>query len=250
MKRSLLATSVAAALTLGCSLLPMGAASAQDNTTTGTAVAPPTSVDAAKLIGRSVVNANGDTVGKIDSVVIDQSGKVRYAIVGVGGFLGIGKKDVALGWDELTISENGEKVTANVTKDQLSALPEHKFPADMKSDGVYSYDEALKSNPTLGSPEQMAPAAGVVGIKASKLVGATVKNAKGESVGEIHEVVLGSDGRAEGLVIDVGGFLGINEKPVLVKWSDVTIQSDSSGTVVVATSMDKSQLEQLPEYRF
>ena len=73
--------------------------------------------------------------------------------------------------------------------------------------------------------------------------------AAGDNVGEIHEVVLGSDGRAEGLIIDVGGFLGINEKPVLVKWSDVTIQSDSSGNVVVATSMDKNQLEQLPEYR-
>lgn len=247
MKRAFLSTA-AAALILGCGLLPSGAVVAQDNTT-GTAVAPPTSVDAAKLIGRTVVNANGDTVGKIDSVVIDQSGKVRYAIVGVGGFLGIGKKDVALAWDELTISENGEKVTTNVTKDQLSALPEHKFPAEMKSDGVYSYDEAVKSNPTLGSPEQMAPAAGVVGIKASKLVGATVKNAKGESIGEIHEVVLGPDGRAEGLVIDVGGFLGINEKPVMVKWSDVTIQSDGNGSVAVATSMDKSQLEQLPEYK-
>jgi sporulation protein YlmC with PRC-barrel domain len=247
MKRIFLSTAAAAALALG-SLLPIGAVVAQDNTT-GTSVASPTSVDAAKLIGRSVVNTNGDTVGKIDSVVIDQSGKARYAIVGVGGFLGIGKKDVALAWDELTISENGEKVTTTVSKDQLSALPEHKFPADMKPGGVYSYDEARKSNPALGSPEQMAPAAGVVGIKASKLVGATVKNANGESIGEIHEVVLGSDGRAEGLIIDVGGFLGINAKPVLVKWSDVTIQSDSNGNVVVATNMDKDQLKQLPEYK-
>ena len=114
---------------------------------------------------------------------------------------------------------------------------------------VYSYDEAIKSNPTLESPEQVAPAAGTVGIKASKLVGATVKNAKGESIGEIHEVVLAGDGSAEGLVIDVGGFLGINERPVLVKWSDVTIQSDANGAVVVATNMDKTQLEQLPEYK-
>jgi sporulation protein YlmC with PRC-barrel domain len=237
------------ALMLGCIPAP-GGAFAQDNTTaTGTAVAPPTAVDAAKLIGRNVVNANGDTVGKIDSVVIDQSGKVRYAIVGVGGFLGIGKKDVALAWDELTISENGEKVMTNATKDQLAALPEHKFPAAVNPGTVYSYDDAVKSNPTLGSPEQMAPATGAVGIKASKLVGATVKNAKGESIGEIHEVVLGSDGSAQGLIIDVGGFLGINEKPVLVRWSDVTIRSDNNGTVVVATSMDKGQLEQLPEYK-
>jgi sporulation protein YlmC with PRC-barrel domain len=181
--------------------------------------------------------------------VIDQSGKVRYVIVGVGGFLGIGKKDVALAWDELTIAENGEKVVTTATKDQLAALPEHKFPAAVNPGTVYSYDEALKSNPTLGSPEQMAPAAGTVGIKASKLVGATVKNAKGESIGEIHEIVLAGDGSTQGLVIDVGGFLGINERPVLVKWSDVTIQSDANGAVVVATNMEKTQLEQLPEYK-
>lgn len=249
MKRKLLSASAAAALMLSCALAS-GAAIAQDTTTaTGTTVASPTAVDAAKLIGRNIVNASGDTVGKIDSVVIDQGGQVRYVIVGVGGFLGIGKKEVALAWDELTIAENGEKVMTSATKDQLAALPEHKFPESVNPGTVYSYDEAVKSNPTLGSPEQTSPAAGAAGIKASKLVGATVKNANGESIGEIHEVVLGNDGRAEGLIVDVGGFLGINEKPVMVRWSDVTIRSDSNGSVTVATSMDKSQLEQLPEYK-
>jgi sporulation protein YlmC with PRC-barrel domain len=249
MKLHLLSASAAAALILSFTLVP-AAALAQDNTTaTGTVMASPNAVDAANLIGRNIVNTNGDTVGEIESVVIDQSGKVRYVIVGVGGFLGIGKKDVALAWDELAISENGEKVTTTATKDQLAALPEHKFPEAVKPGTVYSYDEAIKSNPTLASPEQMAPAAGAVGIKASKLVGATVKNAKGESIGEIHEVVLAGDGSTQGLVIDVGGFLGMNERPVLVKWSDVTIQADTSGAVLVATNMEKAQLEQLPEYK-
>jgi sporulation protein YlmC with PRC-barrel domain len=245
MKRYLLSAS-AIALLASLALAP-GGAFAQDNAT-GTAVASPSAIDANKLIGRTIVNANGDTVGKVDSVVIDQDGKVRYVIVGVGGFLGIGKKDVALAWDQLSISDNGEKVVTSATKDQLAALPEHKFPETAKPGTVYSYDEAVKSNPTLGSPEQMAPAAGT-GIKASKLVGATVKNAKGESIGEIHEIVLAGDGSAQGLVIDVGGFLGINERPVLVRWSDVTIQSDKNGAVVVATNMEKTQLEQLPEYK-
>jgi sporulation protein YlmC with PRC-barrel domain len=249
MKRYLLSASAAAALMLSFTLVPAGAFAQDSTTTTGTVMASPSAVDTAKLIGRNIVNTNGDTVGEIDSVVIDQSGKVRYVIVGVGGFLGIGKKDVALAWDELAISENGEKVTTTATKDQLAVLPEHKFPEAVKPGTVYSYDEAVKSNPTLGSPEQMAPAAGTVGIKASKLVGATVKNAKGESIGEIHEIVLAGDGAAQGLVIDVGGFLGMNERPVLVKWSDVSIQSDTNGAVVVATNMEKAQLEQLPEYK-
>jgi len=249
MKRHLLSATAAMALMLSCALVS-GGTFAQDTTnTTGTAVAPPNAVDAAKLIGRNVVNANGDTVGEIDSAVIDQSGKVRYVIVGVGGFLGIGKKDVALSWNDMTISDNGEKVITNATKDQLKALPEHKFPETAKPGTVYSYDEAVKSNPTLGSPEQAAPATGAVAIKASKLVGASVENAKGEKIGEVHEVMLDADGRAEGLVIDVGGFLGINEKPVLVKWSDVKIQTDKSGAIAVATTMDRSQVEKLPEYK-
>src|SRR5512147_347579 len=103
MKR-FLSASAATALMLSVALVP-GGAFAQDNTTaTGTTMASPSAVDTAKLIGRNIVNTDGDTVGKIDSVVIDQGGKVRYVIVGVGGFLGIGKKDVALAWDELTIS--------------------------------------------------------------------------------------------------------------------------------------------------
>lgn len=259
MKRHLLSASAAAALTLAVAFGP-AVVSAQD-TTTGTTVAPAGAIDSTKLIGRNIVNANNDTVGEIESVVIDQDGQIRYVIVGVGGFLGLGERDVALAWDELTISENGEQVTINATKDQLAALPEHKFPEGFKSGTPYPYDEAVKTNPYLEnrdvaatttvttSPEQMAPAAGTVGIGASKLVGATVKNAQGESIGEIHDVVLSNDGAAQGLMIDVGGFLGINERTVLVGWDDVTIQSDASGALVVATNLDKARLEQLPEYR-
>lgn len=259
MKRHLLSATAAAALTLAVAFGP-AIVSAED-TTTGTAVAAATAIDSTKLVGRNIINANGDTVGEIESVVIDQDGQVRYVIVGVGGFLGLGERDVALAWNELTISENGEQVTINATKDQLAALPEHKFPEGFASDKPYVYDEAVKTNPYLAertatnttvatsTEEQMAPAAGTVGIAASKLVGATVKNAQGESIGEINEVVLSNDGTAQGLMIDVGGFLGINERTVLVGWNDVTIQSDANGTLVVATNLDKPRLEQLPEYR-
>ena len=225
-----------------------GLALAQDNTS-GTTGALPTAVDANKLIGRNIVNTNGDTVGEIDSVVIDQSGKVRYVVVGVGGFLGIGKKDVALAWDELKISDNGEKVTTAATKDQLAALPEHKFPETVKPGTVYPYDEAVRTNPSLASPEEMAPAAGMTGIKASKLVGATVRNAAGDNIGEIHELLLSNDGKTKGFVIDVGGFLGLGEHTVLLPWSDVIVQADANGAITATTKMDRNQLEKLPEYK-
>jgi sporulation protein YlmC with PRC-barrel domain len=225
-------------LVLGCV-----AAQAQDTSTTA---ASPTAVDAEKLIGRTIENANGDNVGEVESVVIDQDGKVRYIIVGVGGFLGIGEKNVALEWEDLTISENGEKVVTAATKDQLAALPEHKFPETVKPGSVYSYDEAVRTNPSLEASTE--PAAGTVGIAASKLVGATVENANGDNIGEIHEVLLSSEGNAEALVVDVGGFLGMGEHTVVMKWTDLSIRTDTNDAVVVATEMTKEQLQALPEY--
>jgi sporulation protein YlmC with PRC-barrel domain len=226
------------ALVLGCN-----AVQAQDTSTTVTAA---TAVDAEKLIGRTIENANGDNVGEIESVVIDQDGKVRYVIAGVGGFLGIGEKNVALEWEDLTISENGEKVVTAATKDQLAALPEHKYPETVKPGSVYPYDEAVRTNPTL--EEATAPAAGILGIAASDLVGAKVENANGDNIGEIHEVLLSSEGNAEALVVDVGGFLGMGEHTVAMKWTDVSIRSEDNNAVVVTTEMTKDQLQGLPEY--
>jgi sporulation protein YlmC with PRC-barrel domain len=260
MKPHLFATS--AALALAMSMAVPGVVLAQETSATGTVAAPAGAVDAQELIGRNIQNAAGETVGEIKNVVIDQDGKVRYVVAGVGGFLGMGEKHVALSWDELTIAENGETVTAAVTKEQLQALPEHSFPPDVKSGTVYSYDEDVKVNPYIAerdvpSTEPMTPGeqttaletVSVAGIAASKLVGADVSNPQGESIGEVNEVILDDGGQAEGLLIDVGGFLGVGERRVLVAWSDVTIHREDNGSLTVATALDKARLETLPEYR-
>src|ERR1700712_4109703 len=56
---------------------------------TGTLRAP-------KLVGVSVYDSNNKSVGKIDDLLLDHDGSVKAVVIGIGGFLGIGKKDVAL----------------------------------------------------------------------------------------------------------------------------------------------------------
>ena len=80
-------------------------------------------------------------------------------------------------------------------------------------------------------------------------IGADVTNSQGEDIGEVNEVVLDTGGQAEGLVVDVGGFLGVGERRILVDWSDVTVRGEDDGSVTVATALDKARLESLPEYR-
>lgn len=87
---------------------------------------------ASKLIGASVVNAANEAIGDINDVLIDGSGKVTNVIVGVGGFLGIGEKNVALAFDELTFARNesgNPKVMSKSTKESLESMAEWK-PSD------------------------------------------------------------------------------------------------------------------------
>lgn len=75
------------------------------------------------LVGKDIVNPAGETIGEVKAVEGNQ------LIVGVGGFLGIGERDVALEWDQVSMTGTGKdaKLTTNMTKDQLKALPEHKI---------------------------------------------------------------------------------------------------------------------------
>jgi len=77
------------------------------------------------LIGASVTNANGDSIGKTSDVLVDKGSKtVDAVVIDVGGFLGIGSKSVAIPLDKLTIGARpDEGVKTAMTKEQLEALP-------------------------------------------------------------------------------------------------------------------------------
>lgn len=229
-------------------------------------------VDAQSLIGRDIVNAEGETIGEVDNVVIDADGQVRHIIVGVGGFLGIGEKEVALRWDELVVAADGESISVPYTRDQLTALPDHAYPENVERGTVYGYDDDLRANSYLESERQATAAAAeatgeAVGqtadqaatgaatddgavtmqaarLEASALIGRDVETTGGESIGDIDEIWLDANGQVAGVVVDVGGFLGIGSDPVLLAWSDLQIRQEGD-TLVVATALTRDQIEAL-----
>ena len=85
------------------------------------------------LINKSVKNANNETVGDINDLRIGADGNIAAVVIGVGGFLGLGEKNVALPYEQLSFTRDGDGnlvVTANVTKDSLQSAPEWKKPDD------------------------------------------------------------------------------------------------------------------------
>ena len=77
-----------------------------------------------KVEGTAVRRSNGDKVGSIERVMIDKrSGKVAYAVMSFGGFLGIGDEYRALPWNVLKYNEDLDAYELNVTEDQLRGAP-------------------------------------------------------------------------------------------------------------------------------
>lgn len=82
---------------------------------------------AGKLIGASVTNDKNENIGKVDDIIIDNN-RVMYAVVQVGGFLGVGSRLIAVPYDSLKIDDAGKKVVLpGASKDELKKLAEFKY---------------------------------------------------------------------------------------------------------------------------
>lgn len=65
---------------------------------------PANSMQVNDLIGADINTTGDEDVGSVDKLIIDESGQIVAIVVGVGGFLGMAEKNVAIGWDEVSIS--------------------------------------------------------------------------------------------------------------------------------------------------
>jgi hypothetical protein len=80
------------------------------------------------FVGTHVVSKDKQPLGKIANLVFDQNGHIELAVIGVGGFLGIGEKEVAVPFDALKSEtvDNKHVFSVDITKEQLKAAPSFK----------------------------------------------------------------------------------------------------------------------------
>jgi sporulation protein YlmC with PRC-barrel domain len=83
---------------------------------------------------------------------------------------------------------------------------------------------------------------------ASALIGTSVQNPAGESLGDINDVALSEDGQADVIVIGVGGFLGIGEKNVGVPFDMIEPSTDANGNAILTLNASAEALEAAPTF--
>jgi hypothetical protein len=83
-----------------------------------------------KLIGLAVYNRANEKVGDINDLILGADGKVSNAVIGVGGFLGLGEKLVAVAFSDLQLNRDADgkmHVTIDSTKEALENAPDFKY---------------------------------------------------------------------------------------------------------------------------
>ena len=81
---------------------------------------------ASKVVGSSVLNDANETIGKIDDLLVTRDGKEPYAVLSIGGFLGMGTHMVVVRYDSLKFADN-KIVLPGGTKDGLKMLPAFQY---------------------------------------------------------------------------------------------------------------------------
>lgn len=85
-------------------------------------------------------------------------------------------------------------------------------------------------------------------LRASNLIGSTIRNDAGESIGDINELILTTDGKVAAVVVGVGGFLGIGEREVALDFDSLAVTRDNNGNPTVKVSATRESLKSAPAW--
>tara|TARA_R110002051_G_scaffold141578_1_gene214749 strand:+ start:70 stop:918 length:849 start_codon:yes stop_codon:yes gene_type:complete len=197
-----------------------------------------------------------DDIGEINEIILTRDGTAQSVVIGVGGFLGLGEKDVSVSMDDLRFVSDGEDeddyfVVINASKAGITdAAP---YQRGMQKDDM----DDMQAAESDGMDSMMAPkvsrdgyvATDSVDLTSENLTGARVYGVSDEDVGEISKLLLTDDGEIDRAVIDVGGFLGMGERPVAVPMSELSIiRSDDGEDIRVYIDSSQAALEAQPAY--
>ena len=296
---------------------------------TGFFEASETQILASDLLGQTVYNGATDeaeSVGDINDVVMGPDGNAEAVVIGVGGFLGIGEKEVAVDFTKISwIDRDGSRwLIIEASKEELEGAPDFDRTAfdvepaeeteqtamtgdnasgatatdpamqqntaqtEQPADAAEQPEETAQTEQPAATEESTTETASAEGeatepvdeenqtaeardeqidtgetaainpdswkvvtneeLSAETLLGTRVYGADDADLGEIGDVIVTADGQFQAYIVDVGGFLGVGEKPVALDASELEVMADENGNLHIRTSFTQEQLEAQAAY--
>jgi sporulation protein YlmC with PRC-barrel domain len=217
---------------------------------------------ASDLIGMKVVSQQSEHLGKIEDVVVHPGGRASYAVLSIGGWLGMGEKLFAMPMTVLrtveadtTKPDSKRSLILPLQKDQLEKAPgfdKSSWPNFANPDWTKDVDAFYvgKANPNTKTTLDPTLRSSVATWRVSDLKGAGVRTPTGETLGDLKDLAIDTNGRVRYVAISVGGFLGMGDTLVAVPW-DSLVFSHEIGDVNkqrIALAVTKDQLKNAPRF--
>ena len=207
----------------------------------------PDFLSADTIKGDKVVNRAGEDLGKIEELMIDlQDGRVAYAVLSFGGFLGMGDKLFAIPWKAFSLRLHEHAFLLDIPKETLEkaeGFDKDNWPITNREwlSTLYSYygyqsywqTAAVGQTGMMGETEseRMARTRSAAGrdnpdfLSADTIKGDKVVNRAGDHIGKIEELMIDlQDGKVAYAVMSHGGILGIGSKLFAIPWQALTLR--------------------------
>ena len=223
-----------------------------------------TVADAAEYNG---MQQGWNDIGEVNDVILSRDGTVDAVLVDIGGFLGMGERQVAVSMDDIKFVSDSSTADApedfflvmTAARTDLETAPAYGMSDSTPATGGVVADPAVAADPAAvaAAPDTMREpiardgymTAEVDYLTSEKLTGAKVYDSNDEVIGEVGTLVLSDDGQVTKAIIDVGGFLGMGEKPVALDLAEVDILRNQAGDDVrVYLTKTKEELEAMPAF--
>jgi sporulation protein YlmC with PRC-barrel domain len=196
-----------------------------------------------RVEGTAVYDAQGKRIGKVERLVIDKaSGRVAYAVLSFGGFLGIGADHYPIPWPMLDYDEKLGGYRVDITEEQLKNAPKIE-QAESWDQAKRDRDEEVHGYWAQPAPVQERQTSSL--ITSDRVEGMPVYDAQGKRIGKVERLMIDKlTGRIVYAILSFGGFLGIGGDQYPIPWSMLTYNEKPDGFQLDIT---EEQLKNAPK---
>jgi sporulation protein YlmC with PRC-barrel domain len=202
-----------------------------------------------------IYDMTGNKIGDIDHLMIEKrSGRIRYAVISFGGFLGLGHSHYPIPWNAFSYNPARGGFETRITEQQLRDAPEFSDDSWANRDwearvhrnyGVTGYWDEPN---TMGTASQTTATAstGSELVSSEDVEGLEVYDRSGNSIGSVdHLMIEKRTGQVRYAVVSFGGFLGIGAGHHPLPWEALSYDPSLRG---FRTDVTEQQLRDAPEF--
>lgn len=187
-----------------------------------------------RVEGTAVYDVQGKRIGKVERLVIDKAdGRIAYAVLSFGGFLGIGGHHYPIPWPMLDYDEKLGGYRVEITEEQLKKAPKAE-PAESWEQANRGRDEQVFGYWQQPAPAQEENTSSF--ITSDSVEGMPVYDIHGKRIGKVERLMIDKlTGQIAYAILSFGGFLGIGQDHYPIPWSMLTCNEKPDGFQVDIT---------------